>query len=299
MKSFVAIDLALAIAYGLPWHGHDTPGSGAPVAYIAGEGRRGILRRVAGWRIQHRIEEKPPFFLSTGCAQFLESRSFREVRAAIREVEEQVGKPVLIVIDTLNRNFGPGDENDTRDMTRFISACDKLREETGAAILIVHHVGVNDNGRARGSGVLRGAMDVEIKCKKSTMLINLTATKVKDARHPEPLCLRPMELELPYQDKKGRPLTTLVLDDAELPAPESVKVKLPPSTQFAYDILRKLAADGEPVHVEQWRKECYRRGIADGPAARRQAFSRARNRLLMDGLVTCVDDFYQPEDSVT
>jgi len=30
--------------------------------------------------------------------------------------------PVLVVIDTVARNFGPGDENSTKDMSTFIQA---------------------------------------------------------------------------------------------------------------------------------------------------------------------------------
>ena len=48
----------------------------------------------------------------------------------------------MIVIDTLARNFGAGNENSTEDMNRFVASIDRyLREEFGSAILLVHHTG--------------------------------------------------------------------------------------------------------------------------------------------------------------
>ena len=42
-------------------------------------------------------------------------------------------------------------------------AADRLREVTGANVLIVHHSGVHEDKRERGSNVLRGAADTVIK----------------------------------------------------------------------------------------------------------------------------------------
>jgi RecA-family ATPase len=72
-------------------------------------------------------------------------------------------KPVLIVIDTLARTFGAGDENKQADMNAYVSAADRLREATGANVMIVHHSGVHEDRRERGSNVLRGAADTVIK----------------------------------------------------------------------------------------------------------------------------------------
>jgi hypothetical protein len=39
-----------------------------------------------------------------------------EVLESVRHLAENHGEPVLIVVDTLARNFGNGDENSTKDM---------------------------------------------------------------------------------------------------------------------------------------------------------------------------------------
>ncbi len=44
-----------------------------------------------------------------------------------------LGKPVLIIIDTLHRNLGPGDENSAQDIAAYVKAADALRLRYGAA----------------------------------------------------------------------------------------------------------------------------------------------------------------------
>jgi hypothetical protein len=67
--------------------------------------------------------------------------------------------PSLIIVDTLNRNFGSASENSDEDMTSFIRSCDHLRTETGAAVLVIHHIGKNVLAKERGHSSLRGACD--------------------------------------------------------------------------------------------------------------------------------------------
>ena len=82
----------------------------------------------------------------------------------ISHFAKQADEPVrLIVIDTLNRNFGGADENSTKDMTAFVSNLDLLRAEHGATILVIHHSGHTNSGRSRGSSVLYGAVDANMQ----------------------------------------------------------------------------------------------------------------------------------------
>jgi len=49
----------------------------------------------------------------------LDEGNAKSVANAAASLTRQYGKPSLVIIDTLNRNFGNGDENNTADMTRF------------------------------------------------------------------------------------------------------------------------------------------------------------------------------------
>src|ERR1700674_809342 len=52
-KSFIALDMALAIASGRPWQGH--PVKRGYVVYISAEGGSGLSKRVGAWLAHHQI----------------------------------------------------------------------------------------------------------------------------------------------------------------------------------------------------------------------------------------------------
>ena len=52
-KSFVSVDLACSVATGRDFHGQKV--RRGPVVLIAGEGRSGLLRRVAAWELHHGV----------------------------------------------------------------------------------------------------------------------------------------------------------------------------------------------------------------------------------------------------
>lgn len=157
-KSFIAVDIALSIATGIPWHGHAVVQG--PVLYIAGEGRGGILRRALGWaRVNDKSMGLIDFYVTPGPIDLSNDEAMEDVRFALEAVFLQVGKPKLIIADTWATSLG-ADENSTADTVRGLSALRSLAEPYGAAVLIVHHVGHGDKSRARGSSALHAALDM-------------------------------------------------------------------------------------------------------------------------------------------
>ena len=143
-KSFVALDWACRIASGTPWRGFDV--EQAPVGYILGEGQAGLGRRIKAWQEHNGISlDKMPIH----AAHAVPMPDELELASLIRDIADEIGQPALVVIDTLARNFGPGDENNTQDMSRFIAACDRVRRAFGCTILIIHHTGHGEKARAR------------------------------------------------------------------------------------------------------------------------------------------------------
>lgn len=218
-KSFAALDMACAIATGNDWHGARV--EQGPVVYVAGEGQNGLRRRIAAWEI---ARSQPlgdaPLFVSTAPAALCDVQSAAEVAGAVDDVAEEHGSPKLAVIDTLARNFGPGDENATRDMSAFIGAADMIRASHACAVLIVHHAGHGDKTRARGAIALKGALDSEFRIDKDENgAVRLEATKMKEAPLPEPLAFELRTVELGLDDDEGEPVTSAVLDPVEYSAP--------------------------------------------------------------------------------
>ena len=186
-KSLIAIDMAASVATGHPFHGHAVL-SGS-VFYIAGEGKNGLRRRFAAWeQLTGQSIDDAPLYASKAAVRLLDGASAAMVTAAIEKLALKCGNPRLIVVDTLARNFGDGDENSQKDMNAFIAALDQLRERfAGSTVLLVHHSGHGDKERARGSSALRGAVDAEYKVAKDGDAVHLTNHKMKDAAPPSPM----------------------------------------------------------------------------------------------------------------
>jgi len=183
-KSFLAVDLALSVAYGLPWHGLAT--RQRKTLYVVSEGKHGFGRRVRGWQ-EHRaggaatdqfmLLPAPVNFLDPGCVDDL-----------IRAIGDHLGGVGFIVLDTLARNFGPGDENSTKDMNAYVAGTTRLAER-GCHVLHVHHTGKDSDKGERGSSALRGALDASLKIdrEKGSDVATLYVTKQKDGPEARPL----------------------------------------------------------------------------------------------------------------
>ena len=183
-KSFVAVSLACAIATGTPWFGNNTR-QGA-VFYIAGEGHQGLARRFAAWSKSSKvaITKDTPLFKSNRAVLMLDEHAAEKLMSEVRRLIAETGHvPSFIVIDTLARNFGDGDENKQQDANRFIEAMDELRREFNCHVMTVHHSG-HESERARGSSAFKAAMDQELWVKGSNGRLELQVTKMKDAELP-------------------------------------------------------------------------------------------------------------------
>ena len=292
-KSFAALDFASCVGAALPFHGREV--MQGPVVYIAGEGRSGLVRRRAAWRKHHRREDiKDPFFLSEKAANFRDGATIAAVKAAVDQVRDTYGQPRLIVIDTVARNFGAGDENSTMDMGEFIQGVDDLRVcYPGSVILLVHHTGHAEQKRARGSIALKGALDAEFLIEKSGEVITITGTKMKDAPEPSPIAFELQNVELGI-DKKGRPFGSAVMVPTDAPAKEH---KLTQMQRLAIDTFKEAARqkgvrdDGvfSGVHLEDWRGFFYQKHTGDKPDTKKKAFDRARAN---SDLFTVNNDLY-------
>lgn len=243
-KSFFAIAAALCVATGSQFYGRDV--KRGPVIYVAGEGRNGLKRRMMAWSLANKVgHDDAPLFVSMMPAALTDADMVKEVQAAIELVSVDHGPPVLIVIDTLARNFGPGDENSTQDMSKFIQAADDLRTISQATILIVHHSGHGDKGRARGAMALKGALDAEYRLDRDEAgIIRMEATKMKDAKYPEPCAFQLRSVPLSVCNDNGEPEFSAVLETTSYaPPPQKGKAGHGKHQTQALAILKDLQND--------------------------------------------------------
>jgi hypothetical protein len=157
-KSVLLCDIGCHIAAGKDWHGRKVdPGL---VVFFAAE-RKGLTeRRIAAWRKTHEVTGIPfavvggKLDLTTG---LIDAKALAVV---IKGLEEKSGLPCsLVILDTVTRTFGAGDQNSSKDMQRYIQSADELTRATGSHVAAIHHSGwVGDRGK--GAVDLDGAVDV-------------------------------------------------------------------------------------------------------------------------------------------
>jgi len=307
-KSFFALDLALHIASRSKWYGHRVSGSSddvpnpLPVIYIAGEGGRGIGNRIEAMR-----RERPKLIASSDTEFLLLPTSLdlcgpTDADALIQVCTNLANKPALIVIDTLARSMGNGDENTAKDMGRFIANCDRLRERLGCHVMVIHHCGKDASKGARGSSSLIAAVDTELRLTRVDGVVNVEQSKQRDMVANRTFSYRLRDVQLGV-DTDGDPVTSAVIEQAD---PVVKQTKLSGASLIAMQALDDaLAHHGERkssdvfpasrkvVSVERWREYCDRHSLSNGErtSAKRTAFGRAEDKLRTSEMIRIVDNF--------
>lgn len=280
-KSFLAIDIALSVATGTPYFGREV--EQGPVIYIAGEGLNGIKRRLMAWSKARGIShDDAPLYISLMPAVLTEAEEAAFVFKAIEEVKAKDGMPVLVVIDTVARNFGGADENSTKDMGKFIKTLDIIRTRYRSTVFLVHHPGHAEKSRARGAMALKGALDAEYSMKREAdNRIFLKCTKMKEAKLPETQAYRLCSVDLPLTDPEtGEACTSAVLQSVAYDSPPSETKKsrkLGKNQKLALDILNDLSgAGGEANRKEGLASNTTRVSMKEWEAALKKKLSRNR-----------------------
>lgn len=297
-KSFVAIDLACCVATGKPWHGHDV--KQGSVFYIAGEGHNGLARRLKAWQIGNGTTlANVPLYKSHRAAQLYDATEAAVVAEAIKQLSAEANCiPSMIVIDTLARNHG-GDENSTQDMNAFIQHLDVyLRQPWKCCVMVVHHSGVADKDRSRGSTALKGALDAEYKCQldSGTKTIAFESKKMKDAEMPAAKNFQITQIDLPILDKhnlavKGAYLTSV--DISGLVSQVQKKTYLSPNQKRVMECLvmleLKRATDQQTsaVNYDEWRESAKEHNVKNN------RFWEVVKSMIAKGMVVEADGGYR------
>ena len=121
-------------------------------------------------------------------------------------------EPVLIVVDTLARTFGGGNENQQQDMNRFVNSLYRFYDRLPyAAVWVNHHF--NRNDESRGSSVLLDAMDFAFEMTVEKGIVRFECTKNRYGTPFEPFYGKPRSIVL---DETG---DVIRLGDATIPVP--------------------------------------------------------------------------------
>jgi hypothetical protein len=308
-KTFFALDLALHIAARLPWHGVNVAGVGdkewpGQVYYLALEGGSGFSNRICAMRnerpvIFERIEDAGDF---VPWPVAIDLHGATDGEAIVQAINDTPEPTALIVIDTLARAMGDGDENTAKDMGQFIRNVDLIREQTGAHVMVIHHSGKDASKGARGSGSLRGAVDTKIELTRSGEVVMATTKKQRDMPSDKVFAYTLRSVFIGH-DEDGDAVTSAVVEVTE---PVKKATKLRGQALIAMQAFGDALADhgvtktGEAfpsnrqcVSLDNWREYCDRHSLTDGDSdsAKRTAFGRAWKNLQEKQVVRVLDGF--------
>ncbi|UIJ43781.1 AAA family ATPase [Sphingomonas cannabina] len=249
-KSFLALDIALHIASGRQWQ--DRKVKQGLVLYLAAEGQRGQQNRVEAWR-RHNEVDGLPFALIPVAINLRDAKAdLPKLIATIEAAVAMAGLPLAaLVVDTLNRTFGGGDENGV-DMSAYVDNVGKIQSHFDCTALVVHHIPKNaETISERGHGSLRGAIETSllVQADAESGVRTLICKKQKDAEDGWKLQFRLKVVEL-GEDEDGDPVTSCVVVPAtdEIAAQRSRGPSLSPTQRQVYNELL-AALEAAPVSV--------------------------------------------------
>ena len=197
-KSFLCLDIAFCIGLGIPFHGRKV--AQGNVIYIYAEGVPGAKIRSEAWKQEHGLKPDDSgnvWFIPTSVDPT--DRRGRGLKELLETIKATVPDVDLVIIDTLARCFGGGNENDTQDMNTFSNRCDGIRKELEATSLVVHHKGWEEK-RERGNRAFRANFDTMIEMSGSSSRLKVECKKQKDGNPFTAFQLRRVQVTIPSGD---------------------------------------------------------------------------------------------------
>jgi hypothetical protein len=251
-KTFTAIDMGRCVEHDIPWLGHQLGHrrNRGVVLYCLSEGDANFRNRLLGWAKAHpdaRRGDVADFLVSYDGLALLDDDGAR-LTGNLEKLDEQNRTPTLVIYDTLSGHFGRGHQSDDGDMRRFADIVRKNNQRFGCTAVVLHHPGLRDPSRGRGSEALKAAADTELRlAPERDGTITVSMTKSRDGQREAPFAIRLHTIELGYNDAFGRPATTCVVErvDAVKQAVAANPVRKPtlsPTQLKALDALQSLAA---------------------------------------------------------
>ncbi len=289
-KSFLAIDLAAAVASGRHWHGkHAAKGR---VLLVATEGANGVGRqRVPGWFAHHGVaaEDRRDIHL-------LPAEISLDVPSDVQwliDAMRAIGAFDMVVLDIFGGTMSGSEIEDTTARS-WVRAVQRIIAETGAAVLTVAHTGWHDETRARMHTHFWGSFDSRLRVEgdkdKLTTCLHVERHKDADSTGAWGFHLLPSFGTLvPCYDEAVQPTKNSRWTEGERKAFGALEALLSERGVLRFG---PPWPDCKVAALADWRQACDTLGLAkaDSADARRMAFNRAKDRLERRGDVKTHDD---------
>lgn len=145
------------------------------MVYVAAEGAGGFRKRIKAYQHAHGADLRGALSVLPSVISLLTDDDKALAQAILDD-----GGAAVVVIDTLAQVTPGGNEKSGEDMGQAIARCKRLHAATGALVVLVHHVGKDTTGGARGWSGIRAAMDAEIEITRTADVRTASMRKQKD-----------------------------------------------------------------------------------------------------------------------
>ncbi len=234
-KSFITLDLAMAIATGTPWRGCRT--TQGRVVYVAAEGANGFRNRLIAYSKAKGLDlQGVPLTIFNDRPNLLIKE---HVKFLVDDIKATGPLPEIIIIDTLAQTTPGSNENASEDMGKAFAHCEGLHRATGAMVLLIHHSGKDASKGARGWSGMRAAADVELEVTRLTRGRVLRTTKQKDGADFKEWGFD-LDVVALREDQDGDVITSCVVVEAEVPVKEK---KHGPNEQAILNVLTEIGLE--------------------------------------------------------
>lgn len=284
-KSFVALDMALCVASGKPWHGHEVKQGN--VLYIVGEGLGGLGKRLKAWRHHYQPDAPIAFYGLVSRVNMRDAADVAEILKAIAALKTSFS---LVIIDTVARALLGGDENSSTDIGEFIANCDVIKDATGAAVIGVHHTGKDEERGMRGSSAMLAGLDTCLLVKRTGDNLVVKMEEQKDAEPIQDMAFEMVKISVGF----GEDSLVLKLTDKMPQNQKRLNGADYQAMQFLYEAIARLPLNryGCPAtKLELWKDVCNERKLSLGDAGKNATlFGQVAGRLRNSGYVAIEGD---------
>jgi hypothetical protein len=281
-KSFLALDMAAAIAQGSTWFGCRTQAT--TVVYVALEGEGGFKNRITAWERENAMPVPSALNFVMQPFKITDLQDVDDLASA-------VPKGAVIFIDTLNRSAPMADENSSRDMGEILEGAKRLQTAISGLVVLIHHTGKDVGKGLRGHSSLFAALDGAIQVERSVVARAWGIAKAKDGEDGTKF---PFKLKYHGlgQDADGDEISSCTVErdcaqifqlaDPKGPAQKSALTALRSAISASTEIGRAKSS----VQTKCLSAEDAVAAIIDTLASVRQNQRSNRARSLLQGLVT-------------
>jgi len=275
-KTFVVIDMAAAVARGLPWQGKRV--EAGMVVYLAAESPASVRGRLQAYQKHHGCKVPNFAIVQSPIDLFDGDADTNRIITLVQQLERQRGQKVrLIVGDTLARLSAGANENAGQDMGLVVRRFDRIRTECKAHFCLIHHSGKNAAAGSRGWSGIRAAVDTELEVTDSPTGRCLEITKQRDLPSKGERIGFRLDVVTLGHTKWGEPATSCVVVPADAPVKAAKAIKLGETQQAVMALLRGV---GKNLRIKEIAEQLAEQDISKTTTVRSKV---EQNQLVRDG----------------